>query len=104
VCGGRLVDPRPISVCGACNQSLTTAGAISLNSTAEFAAVTPSEAASILNDPLPRAAALSGVSCTWCGKGQDQVRKLLSGGGAHICNECVALCSDILDVEMPDWR
>ena len=39
------------------------------------------------------------VCCSFCGKGQDQVRRLIAGNGVYICDECVALCSDIIDHE-----
>ena len=35
--------------------------------------------------------------CSFCGKTSDQVRRLVAGPGVFICNECVDLCSDILD-------
>lgn len=37
------------------------------------------------------------VRCSFCGKHQDQVRRLIAGPGAYICNECVHLCMNILD-------
>ena len=40
--------------------------------------------------------------CSFCGKGQDQVRRLIAGPGVYICNECVELCTDILDDEIMD--
>jgi hypothetical protein len=42
------------------------------------------------------------ATCTWCGKNPEQVKKLLSHGGAHICNGCVALCAEILRAELGD--
>lgn len=36
-------------------------------------------------------------SCSFCGKTQDKVERLIEGPGVYICDECVALCSDILD-------
>jgi ATP-dependent Clp protease ATP-binding subunit ClpX len=36
------------------------------------------------------------ITCSFCGKRQDQVRKLIAGPGVWICNECVALCVEIL--------
>ena len=36
------------------------------------------------------------VVCSFCGKSQDQVFRLLAGPGVYICNECIDLCSDIL--------
>ncbi|MCI5690715.1 MAG: ATP-dependent Clp protease ATP-binding subunit ClpX [Clostridiales bacterium] len=37
------------------------------------------------------------IRCSFCGKHQDQVAKIIAGPGAYICNECVHLCMDILD-------
>ena len=37
------------------------------------------------------------VRCSFCGKHQDQVQRLIAGPGAYICNECVQLCLNILD-------
>ena len=37
------------------------------------------------------------IRCSFCGKHQDQVRRLIAGPGAYICNECVQLCMSILD-------
>lgn len=41
------------------------------------------------------------LKCAFCGKSQKQVRKLIGGSGVYICNECVELCQEILDEEMP---
>ena len=35
------------------------------------------------------------LRCSFCGKPQSQVKRLISGSGVYICNECVALCQDI---------
>ena len=35
--------------------------------------------------------------CSFCGKTQDQVAKLIAGPGAYICNECIELCNEIID-------
>jgi len=43
------------------------------------------------------------VRCSFCGKTEDHVRKLLSGpNGVYICDECVALCNEILQEEFPE--
>jgi ATP-dependent protease Clp ATPase subunit len=34
--------------------------------------------------------------CSFCGKRQDQVRKLIAGPGVFICDQCVALCNETL--------
>ncbi len=39
------------------------------------------------------------VSCSFCGKGIDQVEKIIQGPSVHICNECVELCNEVLDEE-----
>ena len=38
--------------------------------------------------------------CSFCGKTQDQVRRIIAGPGAYICNECIALCQEILADDM----
>ncbi|MGX7058946.1 ATP-dependent Clp protease ATP-binding subunit ClpX [Vagococcus humatus] len=42
------------------------------------------------------------VRCSFCGKSQDEVRKLVAGPGVYICNECVDLCKEIIDEEVYD--
>ena len=37
------------------------------------------------------------IRCSFCGKHQDQVRRVIAGPGAYICNECVQLCMTVLD-------
>ena len=39
------------------------------------------------------------LRCSFCGKPQSQVKRLISGSGVYICNECVELCQDILSEE-----
>ena len=39
------------------------------------------------------------ASCTFCGKSDRQVNKLIAGPGVYICNECVALCQQVLDAK-----
>ncbi len=39
------------------------------------------------------------LRCSFCGKPQSQVKRLISGAGVYICNECIELCQDILDAE-----
>ena len=39
------------------------------------------------------------LKCSFCGKTQDQVRRLIAGPNVYICDECVEICSDILDEE-----
>ena len=39
------------------------------------------------------------LKCSFCGKTQDQVKKLIAGPDVFICDECVELCNEILDEE-----
>ncbi|MGO3732027.1 MAG: ATP-dependent Clp protease ATP-binding subunit ClpX [Vagococcus sp.] len=42
------------------------------------------------------------VRCSFCGKSQDEVKKLVAGPGVYICNECIDLCKEIIDEEIQD--
>ena len=39
------------------------------------------------------------LKCSFCGKNQDQVRKLVAGPGVYICDECIELCNEIIEEE-----
>jgi len=39
------------------------------------------------------------LRCSFCGKGQKEVKKLIAGPGVYICDECIDLCMDIIDEE-----
>jgi ATP-dependent Clp protease ATP-binding subunit ClpX len=39
------------------------------------------------------------LQCSFCGKSQRQVRKLIAGPGVYICDECIELCNEIIDEE-----
>jgi ATP-dependent Clp protease ATP-binding subunit ClpX len=40
------------------------------------------------------------VKCSFCGKSQKQVKKLIAGPGVYICDECIDLCNDIIEEEL----
>ena len=42
------------------------------------------------------------LKCSFCGKYQDQVKRLVAGPGVYICDECVELCNDIIEEELND--
>jgi ATP-dependent Clp protease ATP-binding subunit ClpX len=42
------------------------------------------------------------LKCSFCGKSQDQVRKLVAGPGVYICDECIELCNEIIEEELSD--
>ena len=41
----------------------------------------------------------SGLKCNFCGKSQKEVKKLIAGPNVYICDECIELCTDIIDEE-----
>ncbi len=47
---------------------------------------------------MPESAEL--LKCSFCGKSQKQVRKLIAGPGVYICDECIELCNEIIEEEM----
>ncbi len=42
------------------------------------------------------------LKCSFCGKTQEQVRKLVAGPGVYICDECIELCNEIIEEEIED--
>src|SRR5574340_953455 len=42
------------------------------------------------------------VKCSFCGKSQKQVKKLIAGPGVYICDECIDLCNEIIDDELTE--
>ena len=42
------------------------------------------------------------LKCSFCGKSQKQVRKLIAGPGVYICDECIELCNEIIDEELAE--
>lgn len=87
-------------VCGSCHVQL--GGGLEVNATGEFRA--PSLEQLDAAEPTGERVHATNV-CAWCGKHERQVRKLLGRGGVALCEECVALCCDILDAELGiGWR
>ena len=44
------------------------------------------------------------LKCSFCGKSQKQVKKLIAGPGVYICNECIDLCNEIIEEELAESR
>jgi hypothetical protein len=90
-------------VCQTCHKTLGGAG-LSVNTTGEFKVPTPEMiAAAAATEPGERPRATS--SCSWCGKLEQDVKKLLGRSGTALCNECVSLATDIMEAELgPGWR
>lgn len=42
----------------------------------------------------------SGLRCSFCGKHQEEIKKLIAGPGVYICDECVDLCNQIIGEEL----
>lgn len=87
-------------VCNGCHQAL--GGGLSVGATGEFRVPTPSQLeAAEASGERPQSVSV----CSWCGKLESQVRKLLGRGTTALCDECVSLCCDILDAELGgSWR
>lgn len=105
LCAQALEGGELVMVCGHCHKAL--GGGLALGATGEFkvpseamlAAHGGSEKASTGERPHARSV------CSWCGKLEHEVRKLLGRSGTALCDECVSLCCDILDAELGDsWR
>jgi ATP-dependent Clp protease ATP-binding subunit ClpX len=45
---------------------------------------------------MPSNSSSEKLNCSFCGKVQDDVKKLIAGPSVYICNECVDLCNDII--------
>lgn len=90
-------------VCTSCHQAL--GGGLKLGATGEFrvpssALFELAEATGVGERPPQSVGA-----CSWCGKLENEVRKLLGRGPTTLCDECVSLCCDILDAELgTSWR
>jgi len=44
------------------------------------------------------------LKCSFCGKTQEQVKRLVAGPGVYICDECIELCSEIIEEEFEDIK
>jgi hypothetical protein len=101
ICTQPLEGGELVMVCNTCHKSL--GGGLSVGTTGEFKVPSEAmiEAASTPPGEHPHATNV----CSWCGKLEVDVRKLLGRGGTALCNECVALACDIMEAELgSDWR
>lgn len=89
-------------VCHPCHKAL--GGGLEVNATGEFRVPTPAEIEAAAGGG-PGARPTTTSVCSWCGKLEHEVRKLLGRGTAALCDECVALASDIMEAELgANWR
>jgi len=92
-------------VCTPCHKAL--GGGLSVNATGEFRVPTAAELEDDhVDEPSPNTVRPNTVNvCSWCGKLEAQVKKLLGRGGVALCDECVSLASDIMEAELGEnWR
>jgi hypothetical protein len=103
ICTQALEGGELLMVCSACHKSLGSS-ALNVGTTGEFRVPTPEMiAAAAMGEPGEKPDATD--ACSWCGKREHEVRKLLGRSGTALCNECVSLASDIMDAELgTDWR
>lgn len=103
ICANALEGGELVMVCTPCHKAL--GGGLSVNATGEFRVPTSQELEEHV-DAGPNTQRPNTVgACTWCGKLEHEVKKLLGRGGAALCDECVSLASDIMEAELgADWR
>jgi hypothetical protein len=103
ICNQALEGGELVMVCNPCHKAL--GGGLSVNATGEFRVPTAAELMDHV-DETPHTARPNTVNvCSWCGKLEAQVKKLLGRGGVALCDECVSLASDIMEAELGEnWR
>jgi hypothetical protein len=104
ICAQALENGELVMVCASCHDSLAGQGSgLTLGATGEFRALTPEAAEATLSASGEGPAVMA--VCAWCSKREHEVKKLLGRNGAALCDECVALASDIMDAELGEtWR
>jgi hypothetical protein len=100
ICSQPLEGGELVMVCSGCHKAL--GGGLSVGATGEFKVPSPE---------MLEAVAASGErphvvgACSWCGKLEPEVKKLLGRNNVALCDECVSLACDILDAELGErWR
>jgi hypothetical protein len=102
VCGGECAGGDLVMVCASCHRHL---GGVVVRNTGEFMAPSAAALAAAGADIDAPAGGREIDRCSWCSKPRADVRKILTSGAVGICDECVALCADILTAELgDDWR
>ena len=51
---------------------------------------------------MPKNDRTKSIRCSFCGKTQENVKKIIAGPGVYICDECIKICDDILEDEAYD--
>jgi hypothetical protein len=108
VCANALERGELVMVCASCHEKLGGAThGLDVGATGEFRVPSPellaAAAAEAEFEPGERPHATN--VCSWCGKLEPQVRKLLGRSGTALCDECVSLACDIMEAELgAGWR
>lgn len=87
------------TACPTCGRELEA-----VKHTGEFTVPAQLIAAESVQFNAPRTPAPSPGSCSYCGKTAEQVKRILTGQGAQICDECVSLCYMVLSDELPGFQ
>ena len=45
---------------------------------------------------------IKNIKCSFCGKAQENVKKIVAGPGVYICDECISICKSIVDEDISD--
>jgi hypothetical protein len=99
ICTQALDGGELVMICQRCHHGL--GGGLSVNRTGEFRVPSPELLEGETSGEHPTAT----NACSWCGKLEADVKKLLGRAGTSLCNECVALACDIMEAELGDgWR
>jgi hypothetical protein len=102
ICTQPLEGGELVMVCNSCHKGL--GGGLSVGATGEFRVPSPELLAATGAVEPGEKPAVTG-SCSWCGKDESTVKKLIGRGNASLCNECVSLACDIMDAELGSgWR
>lgn len=107
VCANALERGELVMVCASCHDKLGGATRLEVGATGEFRVPSPEMLAAVAeeteSEPGERPHATN--VCSWCGKLEPEVRKLLGRAGTALCDECVSLACDIMEAELgAGWR
>jgi hypothetical protein len=102
ICAQVLEGGELVMVCHACHRAL--GGGLDVGTTGEFRVPSPAELLEHAGEGTGERPHATNV-CSWCGKLEAEVKKLLGRNNVALCDECVSLCCDILDAELgSSWR
>jgi hypothetical protein len=110
VCTNALERGELVMVCASCHDKLGgEVQGLDVGATGEFHVTSPELLLGADDDddpaPAPGERPRATNVCSWCGKLEPQVKKLIGRGGTALCDECVSLACDIMEAELgAGWR